>query len=182
MMMLFILASYHQANMIYRLLSWTINGVSPSKQPIVVKPGEPLAIRAEAQSWLPFDALELLWNGEAIAATKPTTASPSFAELDWQGSPDDHGWLALRCRGSQPITDRPSNQAIFAQWSAVPVKLADRPAKPIDAKSRDRLLRELDATLAWSREQANCTTPHDRERMVHVFEAARAKWLERCGS
>ncbi len=144
------------------LLTWSINGVTPSRQSIALQPGEPLTIHAEAQCWLPFDTLELLWNGDVIAATKPTNETPSRAELVWQHRPDKHGWLALRCRG----------QASFAQWSAIPAAIADRPAKPIETKLRDRLLRELDAMLTWSREQANCPTPHDRQRLVHVFEEA----------
>lgn len=155
------------------LLHFTVDGQVPGQLVPIERARTPVRVRAEAKSLLAFEHLELLWNGHVIASASPTSSEPWRAQLELELPIEQSGWLAARCRGEALLPSRPGPQRVFAHTSPVAVRLAnaDRWATPTALQS---LLDELDAMLRWAREKARCPTPHDRERLVHVFEEALA--------
>src|SRR5207245_7457892 len=55
-------------------------------------------VHAEARSNVPFERLEVVFNGEVVAAAR-TASRPLRAELDTALRIDESGWLAARCDG-----------------------------------------------------------------------------------
>lgn len=160
------------------LLSLTVDGHEPAAAGLEVTPGQVVRVRAEAQSRLAFDVLELVWNGQVIATAAPQCDAVCRAILELEHALPHGGWLAARCRGAAQVLDRPANQRVFAHTSPVYVRCPAAPA-PVNAEAARRLLDELDALQDWARDRARCETPQQRERLANVFFTARAELLRR---
>jgi hypothetical protein len=153
------------------LLLVTVNDQDPGSSLTLDKPGTPLRVRAEVKSQVPFDALEVLVNGAVAAATDKT-------KLDAEIAVAQAGWLAVRCRGSHPIFDRPSNQCVFAHTSPFYLRTQDRPTEG-KRESIRKLLIQIDLMEAWVKDKARCRTDHERGRFLALTAAARAALLSR---
>ena len=94
------------------MLFLDVNNQEPGAVIPLEKPEETVRVRAEVKSQHPIEYLELLINGQVAASTEKAT-------LDVNLAINKDSWLAARCRGSQPIFDRPANQCLFAHTSPV---------------------------------------------------------------
>jgi hypothetical protein len=159
------------------LVSFTVNGRETGT--LLDLPGaEPVRVRAEAHSAVPFDRLEVLANGEVVADTVAAGA-PSSAALEAEVALPAGGWLAARCRGQQQLHHRPANQRVFAHTSAFYVSREGQPL-PTDADGFEKLLRPLDETLRWVEREARCDD-REREHLANIFRSARQELLRRRG-
>ena len=154
------------------LLHFTIDGQVPNGARNLSATQDRLRIQVEAKSWVPFEALELLWQGEVVAKASPGSAAPYEALLEYDIHVERGGWLAARCRGEKLLPSRPAPQRVFAHTSAVAIRRTEA-QDWADAARVKRLLAELDAMLIWAKEKAHCDTSQQRERLCHVFEEAR---------
>jgi hypothetical protein len=161
------------------LLQWLINGATPASR-LEVAPGSPLRVRVEAKSIVPFEQLELLWNGEVIANATPASELPHAATLEHEFPATQSGSLAASCRGATPLSSRPAPQRVFAHTSAVAVRLTGAPEWA--RKTVQHFSSELDRMLRWANEKARCETPAQREKLAHVFEAARTELRKKLSS
>jgi hypothetical protein len=158
------------------LLAFSVNGSDPGAVIEVASPGQPVQIRAEARSIVPFDQLELIADGQVIATT-PASGDPTAAILEIERPVTASGWLAARCRGRQLLPQRPAPQRVFAHTSPVNVRLVGQDP-PIHPAAQKRLLGHLDKMLEWVAHEARCPTEKHRAALAAVFTAARTP-LER---
>jgi hypothetical protein len=146
------------------LLSLTVDGHDPGSVLSVPEGGKTVLARAEARSAAPFDRLEVLRDGEVIAA-RETEGDRRSAAIEREVSVTDSGWLAARCRGGD-------GSGIRAHASPVYVRIEGRPMRP-NPDTIAPLLAVLDQTLAWVRREARCATGQQRKHLAEIFEAAR---------
>ena len=104
----------------------------------------PLKVCVEARSPVPFDVLELVWNGEVIATTTPSSAWPHETVLEHEFAPTKSGWIAVRCTMG---SDKAAWCAPFAHTSFVVILLDDAPV-PVNVEDINALLAELDMLAA----------------------------------
>src|SRR5262249_13335998 len=82
------------------LLSLTVDGHGPGSVLSLSEGGQTVRVRAEARGAAAFDRLEVLHNGDVLAAREPDGDRRSATvELEWPAA--DSGWLAARCRGGE---------------------------------------------------------------------------------
>ena len=108
------------------LMHWTIDGHVPPMNFGAASAGSRLQIRVEAKSWVWFDHLELLWNGEVIETAAPSGQLPCRVEIGYELAIEESGWLAARC-----MTDRTHgvDPLPLAHTSAVEVRLHEAPRR-----------------------------------------------------
>lgn len=159
------------------LLFMTVNEQEPSSV-LEAHAGANLQVRAEARSRLPFEQLEIVWNGKVIATATADCDATCQASVTLEHPVAEGGWLAARCRGSHQVLDRPANQRIFAHTSPCYIRCPERPATA-SADAIKHLVAELDGMLDWVARRARCSTSEQRERLRQIFEAARAELAKR---
>jgi hypothetical protein len=99
------------------LLSFQVNGQDAGTVIDLPASGR-VRVCAECRSQVPFEHLELLANGAAVARTQ-AIGTPARAVFDLDVPVAGAGWLAVRCRGEQESAAR---QRVFAHSSPVYVK------------------------------------------------------------
>lgn len=110
------------------LLSLSVDGQGPGAV-LRVGPGQRLTLKAEAQSAVPFQRLELLINGSVAASKEPSgDGLAATVETDWLA--EHSAWVAARCCEERRLED---GQCISAQASPVYVEVAGRPFQPVTA-------------------------------------------------
>jgi hypothetical protein len=147
------------------LLHFTANDQDPGAILEIDKSGAPVHVRAVAHSQAPFESLEVLLNGQVVAATAKETL-----ELDLPIAEGD--WLAARCHGSHQVFDRPANQRLWAHTSPIYLRTKDAPPR-ISRAALDKLLIQIGRLENWVQHRANCTTEHDRQRLLGLISASR---------
>ncbi len=107
------------------LLHFTIGGKVP---PALIQ-GRTEEIQVEAKSDVPFDRVELVWNGEVIESSTPATRYPCQATIRRDTPLPGSGWLAVRCKGQY--------EQLMAHSSGILVQKDGEPfaIKPIAVKS-----------------------------------------------
>jgi hypothetical protein len=149
------------------LLRFTANDQDSGAILEIDKSGAPVHVRAVAHSQVPFESLEVLLNGQVVAATAKETL-----ELDLPVT--EAGWLAARCRGTRQVFDRPANQRLFAHISPIYLRIKDAPPRTSRA-AIDKLLVQIGRLENWVKHRANCTTEHERQRLLALVLASREK-------
>jgi hypothetical protein len=147
------------------LLHFTANDQDPGDVLEINKSRTPVHVRAEVYSQAPFDSLQILLNGQTVAATSKETL-----ELDLPIA--EGGWLAARCRGTHQIFDRPANQRLFAHTSPIYLRIDD----VLSWASRaaiDKLLVQIGRLENWVKHRANCSTENERQRLLALVSAGR---------
>ncbi len=154
------------------LLDVTVNGRRPGAR-IEWHAGDgSLYLHATARSNVPFDRLEVVWNGDVIATESASMEWPHAATMQIEIPADRSGWLAVRCVGEMLLPSRPAPQRVFAHTSAVAV-LREGSSDWADAITVRNLLADLDALHIWAKDKARCDTPAQRESLCRVFDEAR---------
>jgi hypothetical protein len=150
------------------LLTLDVNGQGPGHVFTELPVNRPVALRAEVRSGIPFDRLEVLWNGRVVADRSPS-GDRQATVLEAGFTPTDPGWLAARCWGSGWL---PDGQVPFAHTSPLWFHPGGKPPPPV-AESAARLLAVLDQTSAWTTHAARCHNPKSREHLLGVLGEAR---------
>src|SRR5262249_27296022 len=131
-------------------------------------------VRAEARSVLPFDRLELVHNGSAIAAVE-VDGSPATAVLEGEVEISQSGWLAARCWGGQTTLAALSERdTIAAHPSPVSVQVPALPLVP-ELISIALITERLDRMITWVEQKARFETERTKADLLTTFHAARSR-------
>lgn len=150
------------------LLALTVDGQDPGSVLSLPAEGGIVAVRAEARSITAFDRLELISNGEVVAAAE-SGGEPRTAMLEMPLRMTAGGWLATRCT---------QGAAIRAHTSPVYVTVEGRSHRPT-SETVAPLLAVLDRTLAWVEGEARCGSEHQREQLAETIRAAKQELSRR---
>lgn len=154
------------------LLCFTANGHDPGATVSLEAAGQSVRVLAEARSIVPFEQLEILLNGVAVAKAE-ATGTPSRSSLEAHIAIPASGWIAARCKGSRQLFHRPANQRIFAHSSPIYLRVAGLSPRP-DPAVVSMLSKELDNMLEWAEREARCENDRQREHLAEVIRQAKA--------
>jgi hypothetical protein len=130
----------------------------------------PLRIRAEAESVVPFDRLEVIVNGSAVATAKRTGEEIASASVEAEVALPAGGWVAARCWGASKTELYPHVPA-FAHTSPTFVDIAGTPpARRPEAVAA--LIREVDEVRHWVESGGRFTIPRRKEQLLALCDAA----------
>jgi hypothetical protein len=152
------------------ILFLTVDGQDPGTT-LDLSAGQPVRIRAQAQSQVPFERLELLANGTVITESV-ATGSPASASIETEWTPTASCWLAARCWGQQQLPHRPANQCVYAHTSPIHVRCQARPSA-VDPAVVASFLGHLDRMLEWVQNKGRFDNDRQRENLVGIFRTAR---------
>jgi len=161
------------------LLTLTINDQDPGSKIDLSGPEPKVRIRAEARSLTPFERLEIVHNGAALAGVE-ASGSPCSAVLEGELAVPSGGWLAARCWGSAEVATGLATQRVGAHTSPAYLDVADRPFSP-DPFSLAIFTEHMDRMLAWVEKEARCEGEKQKNDLLHVFQAARQELVKRMG-
>lgn len=153
------------------LLLFTVNGQEPGAKVPLPADTQRVQVRAEAKSAVPFERLEVVVNGVAVAAVEPS-GMPFTAVLEGELPIPASGWLAARCLHRSASAAEPTVD-YAAHTSPVYMQVADRPhvADPIQLAA---LTDQLNRMLCWAEQNAQYATDKERSQLVGIFQAALA--------
>ncbi len=151
------------------LLSLTLNGVEPGAVVDVAAAAGSVRVRAEARSFTVLSNVEVVLNGEVVAAGS-ASGSPSTAVVETAIPVTATGWLAARCTGANET---------YAHTAPVYVRVDNKKMQAVPA-ALAVLHKQLDNTLEWARTQARFDDDRQREHLTRILNDAR-KALERRG-
>jgi hypothetical protein len=137
----------------------------------------PLRVRAEAQSAIPFDQIEVL-AGSEVKAGKSTSGDRLRASIETELPVAAPTWIAARCWGRDRLLD---GQCPFAHTSPVYVRFDKQCPRPEPA-AIDPFQRVLQDTEEWVSHAARCPSDRHREHLIEVLQAARNELLRRQGA
>jgi hypothetical protein len=137
--------------------------------------GEMMPIRVEAQSTVPFDRLEVLFNG-LVLFSKEASGNRQAARIEAEWPCLESGWLAARCWGRDPLPDGSGGPCVFAHTSPVYFRVEQQPLRP-DAARLAPLIAVLDHTLDWVAREARCERDSEREHLHNNLILARQHLL-----
>lgn len=150
------------------LLSLQVNGQCPGAVLGIPRSAPVVKIRAEARSRTPFDRVEILANNQVVATAAPQ-GDPAGATVEAEVTMAG-GWIVARCLER----DRgPEDEWTSALTSPVYVEVEGQKTKPSTA-AIDGLLAELQAALGWVKRHGHFEDDKQRQRLIGVFEEARA--------
>lgn len=149
------------------LLLFSANEQDPGAT-LHLSPGGVVRLRTLVQGSVPWDVVEILHNGQVVAATRDVTAP-----LEVEVPVPEGGWLAARCSGQTQVPDRPAYQRVFAHTSPIYVKM-DGAEPRYSRHALQRLLSQLDLMETWATQAARCDTDKQRAQLLAVFQRARA--------
>jgi hypothetical protein len=156
------------------LVELTVNGAEPGAAVALAAPGK-VRIHALARSLQPFDRLEIVVNGAAVAGVE-ASGSPSSAVVDGELDIAGSGWLAARCWGKAAEA---ADDATYCTAHTNPVflEITDKPhaADPINLAY---LTDHLNRMQNWAENGARYETDKQRETLIGIFEAARTKLVQ----
>lgn len=153
------------------LLSFAVNGQEPGAKLHLPAGTQKVHVRAEAKSCLPFERLEVVVNGVAVAGLEPE-GSPPTALIEGELPITASGWLAARCLRAPPSVAEPVAD-YAAHTSPVYVQLAESPhvADPIQLA---HLTDQLNRVLHWAEHGALFENDKQRADLTGIFHAASA--------
>ncbi|HEV3256035.1 MAG TPA: CehA/McbA family metallohydrolase [Gemmataceae bacterium] len=154
------------------LLSFTVNGHDPGAIIDLPSLDQPVHIAAEARSWLPFDQLEVVLNGNVLLQAK-ADGSPTAARSQAEVRLPEAGWLAARCSGSHTLVTRTGwVEHVGAHTSPVYVEVGGRPA-PADKAAVTKLVDQLTQMLGWVERQGPPGNGRRHDHIAGIFRSAR---------
>jgi hypothetical protein len=114
-----------------------------------------LTIRAQAASVDPFDVLEVVANGQVVATTQRTAATPP-ASIDTRVELPRGGWIVARCKGPEGI--------LRAHTSPVYIRSSKEPP-PFDSKDYQMVAEELRKSRCIIAQISGIISDHQRARI-----------------
>lgn len=155
------------------ILSLTVDGQLPGSVLEVPADQATIHVKVAARSQVPFERLELIHNGSALAGIE-AEGDPCSAAFEVDLPTPGSGWLAARTW--QPDATEPIN----AHTGPIYFHIAGKPFTP-DTISLAFLIDHLDWMLDWVEKQARFDTDKQRHDLTHVFQSAREKLVGRMG-
>lgn len=160
------------------LLGFTLNGKELGQELSLPAGKHELLARVRLRSIVPVSRLEIIRNGQVIAAV-PLRGDRTRASTTMRFSTDESGWYLLRARGegtTYPVLD----VYPYATTGAIYVTIGGRPIRSSSDADFflawiDRLERAAQEHSAWNTEQEKATVLDDIRR-------ARAEFQRRRGS
>ena len=155
------------------LLTFTVNDLDPGA--VIDLPADAprkVRIRAEARSIVPFERLELVVNGDAVACTE-ASGDPASALLEGDFEVPGTCWMAARCSG-------PAREHGSAHTSPIYIQVQGQPF-PVDIISLALLVERLDKMLAWVENEARFDGERTKRHLTEVLQNARAELVRRSG-
>jgi hypothetical protein len=145
------------------LVTFTVAGHDPGAALSVGATSIP--VRAEASSLAPFEVLEIIANGETLAAAR---ASRAPARAMWQGDLElpMSTWLAARCRGCDDETLAHTSPAYVTREGAPFVRREQALAA---------LARQLDRLQSWVEKDGRFDTEQQRHQLLEIVQEARLR-------
>jgi hypothetical protein len=131
---------------------------------------QPVQVRAEARSLVPFEHLEIIVNGE-VAVRQSPRGSTSAVSIEAEISMPTGGWLAARCWGPAWVPGWGASQRVYAHTSPVYV-CVDGQSAPVDSAAVQRFLGHLTHMLSWVDKEGRYENDDQRLRLRKVFEDA----------
>jgi hypothetical protein len=135
------------------LIDFEVDGRGPGEA--VELTGTEVRVRASAQSPFALNGLELLWNGEVVAA------GPEGFDLVLPVT--ESGWMAVRCLR----TDGPG----YAHTSPVVVRFRGNPPRP-RAEAAAMLARAVESTREWGETVGRFDTPKTKQHLLDLCRQA----------
>jgi hypothetical protein len=156
------------------LLTFAADNHGPGSLIHVPTNGRSIPVRVEAHWTDAFDRVEVLFNSSVVAA-KEASGNRQSAVLETEFRPTRGGWLAARCWAQARLPDQ---QCVYAHSSPIYFHAEGRPLVP-SPETAAPLLAVLDRTLNWVLNEARCETEHQRQHLVNVLQAGRARLVQR---
>jgi hypothetical protein len=158
------------------LLSLGVFGHTDPPARVGVKAGQAVELRAEAQSTLPFDYLELLAGGNLIAS-KTASGNRLSAVLEAEYIATRSTWIAARCYSAERLATGSCN---FAHTMPFWLDVDGIEMVPGHEAMAD-LLAVLERTRLWVEREADCTSDRQRQHLLGVLDEGRAVLESRRG-
>jgi hypothetical protein len=130
----------------------------------------PLRVRAEAQSQVVFEHLEIVVNGE-VAAHQAPGGNLSAAVLDAEIRVPRGGWVAARCWGTAWLPGYGVGQRVYAHTSPVYVRFEGK-RPPVDQAAVQRFIDHLATMVSWVNNEGRYENDAQRLRLRKIFEDA----------
>ena len=135
-----------------------------------VSPGQPVRLRAEAASAVPFEWLEMVANGQTVARAAPTGDGVWSAVLEAEHSMNAGGWVAARCWGAM-ASDLYPHGPVFAHTGPIDVALASVPAYR-DPAALPPLRRDVERVRDWVEREGRFAIPRRKEFLLSLCDEA----------
>ena len=136
-----------------------------------------VTIEADATSYLPFERLDLVINGEVVHSVKPG-ASGRAAKLTIDYAVKSSSWIAVRCMGTRQKEFFASSHPLFAHSNPVYVDLAGEPIR--NAKSGCYYAEFLKPLEKWVEEDAYFESPEERQAAMSTIRAGAEFYRQLC--
>jgi hypothetical protein len=143
------------------LLQLEVDGHGPGDEIEIGAGGATLEARAQARSFVPFQSLELVWNGEIVASSEDRAGRREMTLVE-KVPVSGPGWLAARC-GSPFSPTATWWMGVRAHTSPIYVKRSGE--ELFSSPVAEYMLTLIDGAETWTNTLA---TPSDAERMEKV--------------
>lgn len=149
------------------LLAFTVDGADPGTI-LTVNSQRPLAIQAAAQSLVAFDRLEVVANGEVVAAQAPVN-EPFSAAVEFERLLPRGGWITARCVGAPGA--RAHSSPVYVRADGMPI--------PADPRLVTQLAGHLEQVRRWVQQQGRFEHEARRLQLEAIFRSAGESLLAR---
>ncbi|MEX0750615.1 MAG: CehA/McbA family metallohydrolase, partial [Dehalococcoidia bacterium] len=145
------------------MLSLEVNGNIPGDD-VAATAGASIGVVVEAGSYVPIERLELIVNGEVVAAAMAEEAGQR-AILAHEFKPAASCWVAARAIG--PAHRLALDTHVFAHTSPVYVSVDDQPVR--DAESAEYFVDWIERLIALAARRAKYPDEASRDRVAALF-------------
>ncbi len=157
------------------LLTFRVNDQGPGSVVDLAESTPTVRVHAAAHSAEPFERLEVVHNGEAVAGVE-ASGFPCSAVLEADLPATGGGWFAARCWGDRAVHSTPMRNA--AHTSPVYVRIGGQSPKP-DPITLAKVTGALDESLAVLEQNCRFRSERARENLRGIFQTARAELIRR---
>ena len=148
------------------LITLSVAGQEPGSV-VKVERGQRVRLRAEAQSGVPFDYLDILVNGE-VQVTKSASGNQTSAVIETDFVCHASAWVAATCYAPTRLR---SGTCVFAHTNPVYLDVPGAPLRP-SAETVAPLLDILERTRRWVEKVARCPAEKQRRHLYDVLDQA----------
>jgi hypothetical protein len=150
------------------LLELSVNGSGPGSS---ISTKGPLRISANVISRLPFERVEILYNGEIIS--EQAAWNQREAKLEREVQVDRGGWIAARVSGGAKTH---AGFPVFAHTSPVYIQVEGTPSRRAEAAGA--FVDEIEDSMQFIRKNYAFSKDADRALAIGRFEAARSAFAK----
>ena len=156
------------------LLLFSVDGHLPGEEIRLKAGGGTLEVRVEARSFVPFERVEVVYNGRVIASREAREGTREMV-LSERVRVSGPGWLAARCASRLSWPPWPPDLAFSVAAHTSPVYLLVPGQELLAASSAGYLLKLIDGAQSYVENLATRPDPERLARVLKVFEEARSQ-------